>query len=136
MCSRVLTEAEAVAGARWEETEPGQNRKKRLQDTFLEKVGQVALIRWEATQPEPVDIQSQIANDGRSKTYCLFDKNGFVIKCHVCGKEDAWTPEQDQNSKVGMFVCEHEPIKTDRYSYRNTAIVSISRISRIEKVEL
>jgi hypothetical protein len=142
MQGRVISEAEAVAGARWTATESRAVKRARREAALLAEVEAILARRWAETEPTPAaDVQAQVSAAGWSQeaatpaTYRLFDSTGQPIKCHLCGNDDHWSPEGDaERQVVRMFVCEHEPLRIGHGLVRQVSTVALSRVIRCEAI--
>ena len=65
-------------------------------------------------------------------TYSLYDRDGRLITCHLCGDGGRWTIEQEGV----VFVCEHEPVALSRGAIRQLSSVPAHRIAAFEFVGL
>lgn len=65
-------------------------------------------------------------------TYSLYDREGRLITCRLCGEGDRWSME----SHGGVFVCEHEPVPLSRGAIRQVSSVPASWVAAFEFVGL
>ncbi|MDR7420571.1 MAG: hypothetical protein QN178_16860 [Armatimonadota bacterium] len=67
---------------------------------------------------------------GAVVTYCLYNHDGKLLACHLCGHSDRWTLE----SEGAVFVCEHEPISLVRGAVRQLSSVPARVVAAYEFV--
>lgn len=135
----VVDEAEEIAARRWLATETRAGRRARQAAALVGEVEALLARRWAETEAAPT-IAAETADGSRwwtsaddPATYRLFDRHGQPIRCHLCGRDDRWTPEGDlENHVIRMFACEHEPLRIGHGLVRQVSTVALGRVMRCE----
>jgi hypothetical protein len=136
----VVDQAEEVAERRWLATETRAGRRARQAAALVEEVEALLARRWAETEAMPAaDAADAIvaspwwAPTDSPTTYRLFDRHGQPIRCHLCGRDDRWTPEGDvEHQVIHMFACEHEPLRIGHGLVRQVSTVALNRVMRCE----
>ena len=118
----ILDEFAEIAAAEWRKD-------------YTEFERQVEELTGQPIDPLPA-LRYRIWEFGQS----YFDKSGKVAgkKCRLCGRDDKWTLEGEDNP---VYVCEwdtpeHEPIMAGSFGIRQVDSISFYKINYAEMVDL
>jgi len=92
----------------------------------LEKMYDQMLPGWDNEGPVFTFRIYAIAD---TKRLGLITLAGHPFRCHLCGADDGWVPEDNR-----VFICEHEPIGTGRLGCRQISDIPFRLVGRYEEV--